>query len=193
MKKSAAIVGRAATASLAPYDDPEWDIFGLAWVEYPRATLLFDIHDPGFKAEAPFDRHYNSHKNPEYFETLEQWGVPVVCDPKAAGDGPLKFKNGIAFPHEEVAAILPRHYFDCTISYMVAYALLKGYERMGFWGCHFVTGEERRLQLPSVAWLIGLAEGRGVEVEIGPGQPMFMSAYEAGRYGVDQRKRWNGV
>lgn len=159
----------------------------------PRESLLWDIHDPDFKSEPPLSKHYNSHTNPEYFADVNGRDVPIVCDEKAIGDGPLKFKNGIAFPHADVRAILPRPYLDCTISYMVAYALLHGVKRMGFWGCHFAAGEERRLQFPSVAWLIGLAEGRGIEVEVAPGQPMFASAYVAGRYGISQEKRWTGV
>ena len=192
MRKSVAIIGKAATAVQAPYDDPEWDIWGLAWVTYPRASLLFDIHTPEFKASAPYDTHYNSHRNPEYFETVNALGVPVICHPDAIGDGPLKFKHGWGFPFGDVEADLPFAYLECTVSYMVALAMLRGYERIGFWGCHFAVNEERRLQLPSVTYLIGLAQGRGIDIEIGPGQPLLCSGYVQGRYGVDQRHRWGG-
>jgi hypothetical protein len=191
MRKSAAIIGKAATAVQAPYDDPEWEIWGLAWVSYPRESLLFDIHTPSFKADPPFDGHYNSHKNPEYFERVNGSGVPVVCHPDAMGGGPLHFHNGRPYPFEKAAA-MSRGYLECTVSYMIALAIMAGYERIGFWGCHFAVNEERRLQLPSVSWLMGLAEGRGIELVIGPGQPLLCSGYVEGRYGVDQRTRWGG-
>ncbi len=190
--KSVAIVGRAATAALAPYDDKAWEIWTLAWVQVPRADLLFDIHHPSFKALPPFDTHYNSHKNAEYFERVNKMPTPVLCDQAAIGKGERQFHNGKAFPLDEVVADLPRCYLDCTVSYMLAYALHKGFEKIGLWGCHFVVNEEFRIQLPSVAWLIGLAEGRGVEIEIGGGSPLMASGYVQGRYGVDQQKRWGG-
>ena len=191
MTKSVAIVGKAATAALAPYDDPAWDIWGLAWVKYPRQTLLFDIHSPSFKAEPPFTEHFNSHKNPSYFERVNGENVPVMCDPEAIGDG-LRFAHGVPYPMDEVAADLPRIYLDCTVSYMLALAILQKVDRIALWGCHFAVREEFRIQLPSVTWLCGLAEGRGIELTIGPGAPLLTSGYEAGRYGVNQNARFTG-
>ena len=75
---------------------------------------------------------------------------------------------------------------------MVALAILRGYDEISLWGCHFTAAEEFRVQLPSVTWLIGIAEGRGVKVSVGPGAPLLMSGYEAGRYGVDQNFRFGG-
>lgn len=190
--RSAAIVGRAATAAHAPYDDKAWEIWGLAWVSYPRADLLFDIHSPAFKANPPYDTHFNSHKSLAYFERVNRDGLPVLCDPQAIGGGPLKFHNGRAFPLDDVLADLPRRYLDCTITYMIAYAVLNRYERIGLWGCHFAAREEFRIQLPSVTWMLGLAEGRGIKVDICPGAPLLTSGYVAGRYGIDQEFRWAG-
>lgn len=194
-KRSAAIVGRAATAAFAPFDDPGWEIWGLAWVRYPRAELLFDIHTPDFKAHPPYDEHYNSHRNLSlsYFTNVNKSGVPVLCHPDAAGSAPNQFHNGTAFPYAEAEAICPQRYLDCTISYMIAYAMLQKLDRIGFWGCHFRGSLREAIQLPSVTYLIGLAEGRGMEVVIGPGSPMMASHYARGRYGIDQAQRWGGA
>ena len=190
--RSVAIVGKAATAAHAPYGDPEWDIWGLAWVGYPRVSLLFDIHHPDFKKAVPYNRHYNSQHNPDglYLAKVNALGVPIMCHPEALP----KFKKGEPYPYDEVRAILPRWYLDCSIAFMIGYAMLKGYERIGFWGCHFLSKEEYSVQLPSVTWMIGLAEGRGIEIVNSPGSPMLASGYTAGQYGVTQDFRfWKGV
>lgn len=192
--KSVAIVGGAeATAQFAPFNDPEWEIWGLAWhtASLERIDLLFDIHDPGFKAEAPYRLHYNSHKNQRYIDKVNASGIPVMCDPKALGP----FKNGIAYPLDEVRAALPqRDFLECTVSYMIALAILRGAKRIGLWGCHFTGKEEYQYQLPSATWLLGYAEAIGIEVVIGPGGPLLASGYNAGRYGVnhDMRPRTAG-
>jgi len=190
--KSVAIVGGAeATAQFAPFSDKEWDIWGLAWhtAALQRTDLLFDIHDPDFKSEAPYRLHYNSHENQKYIAKVDASGVPIMCDPYA------KFKNGIPYPLDEVRAFLPkRDYLECTISYMVAYAIFKGYERIGLWGCHFTGKDEYQYQLPSLTWLLGYAEAIGIEIVIGPGGPLLASDCDAGRYGVthDMRPRSAG-
>jgi hypothetical protein len=194
MKKKVAIVGKAATAAFAPYDDPEWDIWGLAWVKYPRLDLMFDVHHRDFKAAAHLRTHFNSHHNPEYFPAVndgeKRAGIPVMC--MAENIGPTRFKLGIPYPLEEIKAFLPRAYLECTMSYMLALAIMREYEQIGLWGCHFRSREEFLWQVPSVAWLIGVAEGRGITVDLVPGQPLLTSAYVEGRYGVTPEVRWDG-
>jgi hypothetical protein len=193
-KKSVAIVGGGeATAQFAPFDDPEWEIWGLAWhtAALKRYNLLFDIHHPSFKNDHPYRLHYNSHKNQKYLDKVNASSVPVICAPEALGT----FKNGIAFPLKEVQASFPkRDFLECTISYMLAYAILNGYERIGLWGCHFTGKEEYQCQLPSATWLLGYAEAKGIEIVIGPGGPLLVSACDAGRYGInhDMRPRTAG-
>lgn len=194
MKKKVAIVGKAATAAFAPYGDPDWDIWGLAWVKYPRASLLFDIHERDFKADEERRTHFNSHYNPGYFPAVNDGekmaGIPVMCLPENIG--PDRFRNGVAYPLDEVLAFLPRPYLECTVSYMLALAIMQGAERIGLWGCHFRSREEFAWQSPNVMWLVGLAEGRGIEIELPPGQPFMTSAYVEGRYGVTPELRFDG-
>jgi hypothetical protein len=189
MRKSVAIVGGAiATAEFAPFNDKNWDIWGMAWhtQALQRTDLLFDIHHPGFKGEGTYRLHYNSHHNRTYVDKVNASGVPIICDPLALAT----FTNGIPYPLDEVKAIFPRRDFlECTVSYMIAYAIWKGYERIGLWGCHFTGKDEYQYQLPSVTWLLGYAEAHEIEVYICPGGPLMASGYNAGRYGVDHGTR----
>jgi hypothetical protein len=187
--KSVAIVGGAeATAAFAPFNEPGWDIWGLAWhtSALTRTSMLFDIHHPNFKGEAPYRLHYNSHRNQRYIDKVNASGVPIMCDPLALET----FTNGIPYPLDKVRRLLPqRDFLECTVSYMIAYAILQRYERIGLWGCHFTGKDEYQYQLPSVTWLLGYAEAAGIEIVIGPGGPLLASGYNAGRYGVDHDTR----
>jgi predicted RNA methylase len=180
--KSVAIIGGAkSTAQFAPFNDPEWETWGMAWhaPEGRAFDLLFDIHDPKFKADPPYTLHWNSHKNLDYINYANGAGVPVICHPDA------QFKNGTPYPLEEVLAALPRRDFlECTISYMVALAIVQGRKRIGLWGCHFTGKDEYQYQLPSLTWLLGYAEAKGIEIVIGPGGPLLASGYNMGRYGI---------
>jgi hypothetical protein len=191
--KKVAVVGKAATATFAPWDNPvEWEIWGLPWATYPRADLWFDVHHPDFKKAPDKRRDFNSHHNPDglYIQKVNGHKAPVMCHPEA-----LKyFKNGRPFPYAEIKAILPRVYLDCSISWMLGYAMLTGVKHVGIWGCHFMAKEEHAVQLPSVTYMIGLAEGRGMTVENCAGSPMLMSGYTAGEYGISPEFRfWKGV
>jgi hypothetical protein len=189
-----AIVGKAATSEFAPWEDDELDIWSLPWATAsPRAKLLFDVHHPDFKKSAEKRRDFNSHHNPDgvYVERTNSHKIPVLCHPLAVG---TTFKNGVPFPYAEIKALLPRVYLDCSVSWMIGYAMLIGVKHLGFWGCHFMAKEEYRVQLPSVTWMIGLAEGRGMTVENCAGSPMLMSGYTAGEYGITPEFRfWKGV
>lgn len=189
--KSVAIVGGAeATAQFAPFNDPAWDIWGLAWhtAALKRMDRLFDIHHPDFKSEAPYRLHYNAHGNKGYIDKVNASGVPIVCDPEAIARG--TFKNAIPYPQAAVDALFPkRDFLECTVCYMVAMAYLEGAQRIGLWGCHFTGKEEYECQLPAATWLLGYLEGLGVEIYICPGGPLLVSACNAGRYGVDHNMR----
>jgi hypothetical protein len=185
-KAVAIVAGGEATAAFAPFKDPEWEIWGLAWHTrgLEKVDLLFDIHHPNFKGEAPYRLQYNSHTNQKYIDKVDASGVPVVCDPEA------KFKNAIPYPLADVKALLPkRDFLECTISYMIAYAILLGVKKIGLWGCHFTGKDEYQYQLPSVTWLLGYAEAKGVEIYVCPGGPLLVSGCEKGRYGVDHNMR----
>jgi hypothetical protein len=187
--KPVAIVGGAeATAVFAPFNDPEWDIWGLAWhtAVLQRMDLLFDIHHPNYKAEAPYRLHFNSHRNQRYIDKVNASGVPIMCDPAALGT----FTNGIPYPLDAARRFLPkRDVLECTVAYMIVQAMLERRPKIGLWGCHFTGKEEYERQLPAAAWLLGYAEAMGIEIYIAPGGPLLASAYDAGRYGVNHDTR----
>lgn len=69
------------------------------------------------------------------------------------------------YPFEEVEKLMGGQYFNNTISYMIAYAILKGYEEIALYGMRFVTDEQPRVeQYANVRELIFFAKGKGIKV-----------------------------
>lgn len=181
--KKVAIVARAGTSVLAPFRDPEWEIWGLPWVIYPRLDVAFELHSQRIVDEetTPFFRD-------EQWLTVFEERYPhakIYCAPSRV----WRFKNAVEFPLEEVSKALPIPALENTVCYQIALAIKEGREEIGLWGVHMYAGPEAEVALWAIAYLVGLAQGRGIKVTIAPGSPLFMSHYVEGRYGVSNETR----
>ncbi|MFW6089912.1 MAG: hypothetical protein ACODAB_09170 [Gemmatimonadota bacterium] len=164
--KNIAIVGTAPPHWRdAPYDDPEWEVWSLSrnyerlprwdrWFELHRARHLCKTWEPGNGEQEELLRRV-------YTEWLARQDKPVYVHPEE----PAK-ADGIPFPVDEVLRDVPRRYFTNTVSWMIGYALLQEPETIGLWGVNMELASEYGEQRPSCEYLVGIAEGRGVEVVI---------------------------
>ena len=71
-----------------------------------------------------------------------------------------------AFPLEECVKEFGIPYFNNTISYMIAYALLKGVKELDTYGVNQASSSEYFYEKSSVEYWLGIASGRGVQVTI---------------------------
>lgn len=175
-------MARAGTSALAPWRDPEWEIWGLPWISYPRLTIAFEIH-----SQALIDQSQTWLGKGDWLARFNERcpDTLVYCAPSRLH----AFKKAIRYPLDDVARSLPIFYLENSIAYMLALAIHKRVDEIGLWGVHMYAGYEADLAQASVAYLVGLAQGRGIKVTIPPGSPLFMSNFEAGRYGVSAVKR----
>lgn len=69
------------------------------------------------------------------------------------------------FPFDEIEQMLGGHYFNNTVSYLIAYAIYKGYKEIALYGMRFETPAEKQIkQYENVRELIFFAKGRGIKV-----------------------------
>ncbi len=83
--------------------------------------------------------------------------------------GPFKYEEiplSEAFPLEECAKEFGLPYFNNTIAYMIAYALLKGAEEINIYGVNQASSSEYFYEKASVEYWIGVANGKEVKVVI---------------------------
>lgn len=181
--RQVAIVGKAGTSALAPFKDEGWEIWGMAWIVMPRASRLFDLHS---------ETHLEENKDRS---TVEDWiakaverspDAPVYCEPSRMS----AYKTAVEYPLQEVAAFLPIAFLENSVAYMLALAIYERVDRIGLYGVHMMASGEYAFERPSITYLVGLAQGRGITVDIPPGSPLFISDFHAGRYGQAGGRRF---
>lgn len=180
-KRKIAIVAKGGTSALAPWHDESWEIWGIPWISYPRCDVFFEMHEKGCinDASIAYDPYWASE---EWVDKLD--GKQIYCAPSRT-----YLPNSIEYPLEEIKKSIPFHYLENSISYMIALAIHEKVDVIGLWGVHMRGQYEYEAERPSITYLIGFAQGMGIEVYIPPGNPLMASVWEQGRYGVSNEKR----
>jgi len=175
--RTVAIVGsHPATRELAPFDDPDVDIWvfneaaGVGWAK--RVTGVFQMHEPLI-----YRSKYNR-SDPHHWEWLQQsHGFPVWMQ-----DVDPDVPDSVRYPFEEIAFGLQcERFFTSSIVYGLALAAYMNYEQVLLYGIEMASNTEYGLQRDSFLYWKGLLDGRGVEVERHCGDDMFRSPL----YGYD--------
>ena len=159
-----AIVGAGEGRENAPFNDPDWVVWGINEIAQPRTTAWFELHPV-------------SVQNSIELNVLRSVTVPVYTlelDPA--------IPTGVRYPLETVLDVFKRRYFTCTFAFQIALALLIGADEIGVWGCGLYMGgpRERLVERPALDYWIGRAEGMGVKVSEDSGL-----AYQPMLYGYD--------
>lgn len=139
--KKVAILGKLETKFKAPFDDPDFDIWGFNYHKTmpPRYTEWFDIHT----------------KNPNPIATITR-------------------KN---YPFSAVTNLLGGNYINNSASYLIAYAILKGYKEIHLYGMRFLNDFERRNnEFQNVREMIFFAKGKGIKV-LAPYDTIMLNEY----------------
>jgi hypothetical protein len=163
-----AIVGLSLSHDLAPWDDPSWEKWGLAWdADWPRLDRVFEMHS-------------DYSQDPGYLERLS------FCERLYMQEKYLP--NATAYPIEDVAKTCGA-YWESSIAYLMALAVHEGAEEIGLWGVDMKGDGEYGYQKPNMEYLIGLARGKGIEVRIHESSSLLKPS---GEFGYVGRYGWRG-
>lgn len=173
-----ALVGSApSSARLAPYQDPEWQIYGCSPGLYgvaPRITEWFEMHlwEPG----QPWF-------SPEYCQWLA--ALPARGVKLWTGAAIPSLPGSDVYPANEILEEFDPNCFFCSSSlfWMMARAIKQGATTIGFWGVDMAAGEEYEMQRAGIHYLTYIARARGIEVGTPPESDLFTPRF---RYGVDE-------
>ena len=180
-KNKVAIVGFAPSSmKLAPFGDPDWEIWTLnniyAAFDIPRWDRWFELH-PNFREYPP------AHDSRVNIESIVKGDARPVAktlnhldwlkkQPKEKPIYFLKHEPDIPaarpYPMPDVLEWCKHHnfapYFTNSISYMIALAIGEGYQQIGIWGVDMAAAGEYEKERPSVEYWIALAQGLGIKV-----------------------------
>jgi len=163
-----AIVGGALSRRDAPYHDPGWDIwaFSSLKVHTPRITRWFELHAlddlrQQLRRETRYRRSFHN-----YMEFLSRLPCPVYMQ-RAHPFIP----RSVPYPLQQALDAFGRC-FTSTASYLIALAILEGYDTIGLWGISLRAPTVYARQRPAVEYLLGVARQRGIEVRLPPGSTL---------------------
>jgi len=170
IKMKLAIVGsEQQTRHLAPYDNPDYDIWvfnewaNADWCK--RWTACLQIHEPQVY------QNPNNDKDPSHWEWLQKDHGKTIwmqeIDPRVP--------NSVKYPKNEIIERffsgllyegLPQKYIRATISYAIALAIFTGYDEVDIYGVELANHAEFRSQRDNFIFWIGVARGAGVKINL---------------------------
>lgn len=169
-RKKVAIIGCGTGRDNAPYDDKEWECWGLNEIDQKRADRWFEIHEL-----------YAS--SPKEIKWLKKCKKPIyMC--KTHKEIPMSVKYPLLKMIEDCSFPL---YFTCTFAYQIALAIYEEFETIGLWGVNLPYGSprERLVETTCTEYWLGVACGRGIEVRIPNDEYLLHHQY---LYGYDYQK-----
>jgi hypothetical protein len=160
MNKTVAIIGsHPDTREKFDYSRTDCDVwvFNEAakedWCKW--ATGVFQLHKPTVWRSA------TNRNDPKHYEWLKAGNTPTVFMQDVYEDVPKSER----YPLDEIIEQYPRHYFTSSPAYALALAIHKGYKRIELYGVEMETNTEYAHQRTGIAYWIGYAEAKGIEVE----------------------------
>ena len=94
------------------------------------------------------------------------------------------------FPFKQIDLMLGGHYFNNTISYLIAYAILQGYSEIALFGMEFSTKAEiKAKQYENVRELIFYAKGKGIKITAPYDKIMLQEYPQYTKEFVENRKK----
>lgn len=176
MHKTVRIYGLGANAKRGPRDVPPDTEVWLANIHHLNQAVCPHAVKQWTRW---FNLHSREHIDSRYPGTVLYWqsaGKPV-CLQKAQPDIP----TSVAFPREAIQAKFKSRYFNCTLAWLIAYAILEGFNRIELWGFVLKRGkgyEDYSYERPCIAYWIKQARDRGIEVTY---QEPIAELYKAGK------------
>ena len=176
-RKKVAIVGFATnTLHLVPWNDPEFEIWGLnqGYLHcHRRADRWFEMHMPEATADV---------RDPAYLQWLgAQDQFPIYMIQTNPG-----IPASVRFPIESAITYGGRDYFTSTPAFMLALAGMEGFEEVHLYGINLAIGDEYFFEKACAEWWIGFLEGKGIKVYV-PSASSLLKQYRRYGYAIDAR------
>ncbi len=167
--KKVAIVGCSDSKKEAPFDDPDWEIWGVNNL-YPmisRATRWFEIHSITHDGNQFLRRGeplFRGQKVDEYMQGLGEWAKKQDCRVYMQQTWDV-IPTSEVYPVNDILTKFG-DYFTNSISWMIGLAISEGFKEIAIYGVDMAVDTEYHHQRPSCEYIMGVAAGLGIKVHI---------------------------
>lgn len=164
-----AIVGCSESKDQAPFDDPNFEIWGVNNLFYhiPRYTRWFEIHritHDGVSYARRGEKHWRGQTIDKYMADLGQMECPIYMQKHWA-----EVPNSIPYPLQKVLDVFG-NYVTNTISWMTALGILEDFEEIHIYGVDMAVDSEYHWQRPSceyfIGWFNGMCYAKGLKTRV---------------------------
>ncbi len=170
-KRKIAIVGTAPQWQLAPFDDPEWEIWGILGVVGcgKRLTRIYELHDKEIIVPMA-DKHHSG----KYWEIVNSIGENYITK-----DHYEQAPNAQRF---DFKSKLDKYgpYFASSASWLLADAIDCEPEAIAMYGINMASESEYAHQKPSCTYLLGYAKAKGIKIIIPSSSELLMVSHQYG-------------
>lgn len=175
-RKKVACVGFASnTLHLVPWDDPEFEIWGMnqGHLNFKRrADRWFEMHLPEYTPDV---------RDPEYLTFLKELQIPVYMIQCYE-----QYPTSMRYPIEDAIQYVGQDYFMSSVAFMMVLAAMEEFKEIHLYGINLAIGDEYFYEKPNAEFLIGLLRGRGVNVYV-PQASALLKQYRRYGYHTDAR------
>ena len=179
MIKLAIVGSHTDTRGLAPFDDPNYEVWVLN--EAPQAEWC-KRWDVSFQMHLPkLYKSLENFSNKKHWEWLQQKRDKPIYMQEVDPEVP----DSVKYPLESIQIRIPRAQLTSTPAMMLALGIFLGYERIETWGVTIISNTEYTYQAPGWRYWVGYADGYGVKLILHSGNEMFetkLYGYEGDPY-----------
>jgi len=150
--KEVILLAMGDTGYQCPYDGEVWGVNK----GFKKARKLDKLFMTDTRYDAWGDERFD-------LKRLKELECPIVSLHS------FKDVKTVRYPYKQIVERFGTEFFTCSICYMIAYALYKGYRSIRMYGVDMITKSEYRLEKGGVEFWVGMAKGMGVNVEISRG------------------------
>jgi hypothetical protein len=156
-------------------EDEIW-IMNDMFLTVPRYDVLFEIHSEKNLIERDIIKDLSKIENKTIYMQKEDINIPC------SREYPLEEVKSKYF----IPAMGDKIFITCTVSYMLVLAISQGYKKITLLGIDEAIDGEYKDEMPSVLYWLGVAFGKGIEVNISSHSPLLKGYY---MYGYEEKEK----
>lgn len=180
-----AIVGFSETRSQAPWDDESWEIWVCNRLPLQEGVTRWDRHFDPHTTEWSKQNFVSPELWTEYEEEFlkkDHGKEKLIYLPPEDEE---RYPNSVKWPQNECIEYFGREYFTSAIAWQIGFAQVLGVKELGLFGIDLRHDTEWADQRPNAEWLLGIAEGHGIKINLPVESSLLNQDQHAELYGLE--------
>jgi hypothetical protein len=160
----------AWSADLSELNIPIWTLNG-GWYYHPKSELGFNMDD------VDVDEWWDGCDLDFNRDNIQNAKIPVFTSTAYT-----KYDSLLNFPLKQCVEYFNFAYFNESLNYMIAFAVMAGVKEIHLYGCDYSDQHEYPEERASVEFWLGVAQANGLVIKTGPASEVLKGRYREGMH-----------